>query len=107
MRIKIDRFTGGTIKTALFNTMPLWSNNEQNKSVTINMDVIKYNPWEAGLMLQVLKDLWCEDLPIGGEKNVGRGILKGICAKIFLGNKVIKIESDGKKMKFPILLYQN
>jgi len=32
---------------------------------------------EVGLLLLILKDLWTEDLPIGGEKNVGRGLLKG------------------------------
>lgn len=86
-RIKIDRFTGGTIKTALFNSMPLWGGNELKESVTVNISIRKYEPWEAALMLQVLKDIWCEDLAIGGEKNVGRGILKGISAIIRWQNK--------------------
>jgi len=86
-RIKIDRFTGGTIKTALFNSMPLWSGNELNESVIVNISIRDYQPWEAGLMLQVLKDMWCEDLAIGGEKNVGRGILKGISTLIRWQNK--------------------
>jgi len=81
-RIKIDRFTGGTVKTALFNSMPLWSKEGIKESVYVNIRIRKYQPWEAGLMLQVLKDMWCEDLPIGGEKNVGRGVLKGIWASI-------------------------
>ncbi|MCG2738053.1 MAG: RAMP superfamily CRISPR-associated protein [Thermoplasmatales archaeon] len=86
-RIKIDRFTGGTVKTALFNSMPLWNENEQDESIIIKINIRDYQNWEAGLMLQVLKDIWCEDLPIGGEKNVGRGILKGISAIIEWENR--------------------
>lgn len=104
-RIKIDRFTGGTIKTALFNSMPLWSGNELNESVIVNISIRKYKNWEAGLMLQVLKDLWCEDLAIGGEKNVGRGILKGISALIRWQNKnqqerELEIKAAGKGITF-------
>lgn len=98
-RIKIDRFTGGTIKTALFNSMPLWGGNEPRDSVIVNISIRNYEPWEAGLILQVLKDIWCEDLAIGGEKNVGRGILKGISALIRWQNKnqqeiELKIEAE-------------
>jgi hypothetical protein len=36
----------------------------------------------------IFKDLYYEDLAIGGEKNVGRGCLKGITANIIdNGNK--------------------
>ncbi|TFH46923.1 MAG: hypothetical protein E4G94_01305 [ANME-2 cluster archaeon] len=96
-RIKIDRFTGGTIKTALFNSMPLWSKDHHDESVTIIIKIRNYKEWEAGLMLHVLKDLWSEDLPIGGEKNIGRGILKGICACIKWDGKCLKIETDDDK----------
>jgi CRISPR/Cas system CSM-associated protein Csm3 (group 7 of RAMP superfamily) len=104
-RIKIDRFTGGTIKTALFNSMPLWGGNEPCESVIVNISIRNYKPWEAGLMLQVLKDIWCEDLAIGGEKNVGRGILKGISAFIRWQNKnqqevELKIEAEEKGIIF-------
>jgi len=37
--------------------------------------------------MQVLKDLWCGDLAIGGEKNVGRGVLKGLSATIRWNNE--------------------
>ena len=95
-RIKIDRFTGGTVKTALFDTMPLWSKNGDLEAINAgirikdwdinpdktNPDKIRSNKFKAFLMMQVLKDLWCEDLAIGGEKNVGRGVLKGLSATI-------------------------
>ncbi|MBU0702211.1 hypothetical protein KKE26_13120 [bacterium] len=57
--------------------------------MTINNN---YQDWEAGLLLLILKDLWNEDLPIGGEKNVGRGILKGVLAKIQWNRQEITIE---------------
>ena len=191
-RIKIDRFTGGTIKTALFNSMPLWNSDQNTESITIiikirdykdkylfswekvpgidsvrlieflmqnfniewiktakinknddgktiritndtnfisltlnneknnvnieiddgrtdkfivktengELNIYKDKEWEAGLILQVLKDLWSEDLPIGGEKNVGRGVLKGISARIKWDGKDLTIKQDEKGLVF-------
>jgi len=90
-RIKIDRFTGGTIKSALFESMPLWSKSN-DEALNVKIKIEKYKPWEAGLMMQVLKDLWCGDLAIGGEKNVGRGVLEGLSATIKWGGKELSIE---------------
>ncbi|WP_029689277.1 RAMP superfamily CRISPR-associated protein [Thermoanaerobacter sp. A7A] len=73
-RIKIDRFTGGIIAGALFQSKPLWHNDE---NVQLKIKIKDAKDWEIGLLLLVLKDLWNEDLPIGGEKNIGRGVLKG------------------------------
>ncbi|ABY93115.1 RAMP superfamily CRISPR-associated protein [Thermoanaerobacter sp. X514] len=73
-RIKIDRFTGGVIAGALFQSKPLWHNDE---NVQLRIKIKDAKDWEIGLLLLVLKDLWNEDLPIGGEKNIGRGVLKG------------------------------
>jgi CRISPR/Cas system CSM-associated protein Csm3 (group 7 of RAMP superfamily) len=83
-RIKIDRFTGGTISGALFQSKPLWHNNE---NIRIKIKIKEAQEWEVGLLLLVLKDLWNEDLPIGGEKNIGRGVLRG---------KKIEIAYQGK-----------
>ncbi len=98
-RIKIDRFTGGTIKTALFDSMPLWSSNNP-ESIKIKIRIRDYKTWEAGLLMLVLKDLWAEDLAIGGEKNVGRGVLTGNSAVIKWDNKMLIIERDVDKLKF-------
>jgi CRISPR/Cas system CSM-associated protein Csm3 (group 7 of RAMP superfamily) len=73
-RVKIDRFTGGTVGSALFDSEPVWHKSENAK---IKLRINDCEEWEAGLILLVLKDLWTSDLPIGGEKNVGRGLLKG------------------------------
>ncbi|WP_269849664.1 hypothetical protein [Methanosarcina horonobensis] len=61
--------------------MPLWSKGN-DEALNVKIKIEKYEPWEAGLMMQVLKDLWCGDLAIGGEKNVGRGVLQGLSAAI-------------------------
>ena len=103
-RTKIDRFTGGTISVALFKSKPIWHKDEKIK---IKIKVKNYEPWEAGLILLVLKDLWNGDLPIGGEKAIGRGLLNGIKAdiiskegnfKIIQERENIKIEGDKSKL---------
>ncbi len=98
-RIKIDRFTGGTIKSALFDSMPLFRKNKTapEKVINIKISIKDWEDYEAGLMLLVLKDLWTADLPIGGEKNIGRGVLEGVYAQIIDGNgESIEITDPGK-----------
>ena len=99
-RIKIDRFTGGTIKTALFDSMPLWSKKDNSESVDVSIKMLDYKPWEAGLMMQVLKDLWCEDLAVGGEKSIGRGVLNGLYARIKWEDKELVITPAKKGLNF-------
>ncbi|MDP2160033.1 MAG: RAMP superfamily CRISPR-associated protein [Flavobacterium sp.] len=88
-RIKIDRFTGGTMQGALFDSMPLFRKNKTNHDKVINIKMCIREPqdYEIGLILLVLKDLWTSDLPIGGEKNVGRGVLEGVSADLYFGNE--------------------
>ncbi len=81
-RIKIDRFTGGAMEGALFDSMPLYSGSDPGKTFNIRFEVKDFKPYEAGLLLLILKDLWTGDLAVGGEKNVGRGVFQGIEAKI-------------------------
>ena len=76
-RIKIDRFTGGTIKGALFDSMPIYAKDFETPN-TLKIRLKEPHEAEIGLLLLILKDLWTEDLPIGGEKNIGRGSLKGV-----------------------------
>lgn len=99
-RIKIDRFTGGTIKTALFDSMPLWPKKDDSESVKVSIKIFDYKPWEAGLMMQVLKDLWCEDLAVGGEKSIGRGVLNGLYARIKWKDKELVITPSEKGLNF-------
>lgn len=87
MRIRIDRFTGGVISGALFSSAPVWRQGDGNNVlITLTLNGYKHEDEKdksrAALLLHVLKDLWMEDLAIGGEKNVGRGVLTGQIAKI-------------------------
>lgn len=92
-RIRIDRFTGGVINNALFDSTPIWSKKDSETNLVINLSINGYEKWEAGLMLLVLKDLWNQDLPIGGEKNIGRGVLIGKKAIVKLNDKEITIKT--------------
>ena len=92
-RIKIDRFTGGVMAGALFQSKPIWHNDE---TVQLKIKIKDAKDWEVGLLLLVLKDLWNEDLPIGGEKSIGRGVLKGK-----------KIEVEYKGVKYTIQKNEN
>ena len=74
-RVSIDRFTGGARDTALFNEQPAFGNDDT--TVTVELQLIEPELHEIGLLLLVLKDLWTGDLPLGGERSVGRGRLKG------------------------------
>ncbi|MCK9220716.1 MAG: RAMP superfamily CRISPR-associated protein [Bacteroidales bacterium] len=73
-RVKIDRFTGGTIPGALMTSRPVWHKGEE---IELKFSLEKWSHEEAGLLLLVMKDMMNEDLPIGGEKAIGRGILTG------------------------------
>ncbi|MGB5024995.1 MAG: RAMP superfamily CRISPR-associated protein, partial [Saprospiraceae bacterium] len=87
-RIKIDRFTQGTIDSALMKSQPLWHKAE---IVEITLEIENCRQEEAGLLLLVMSDLMNEDLPIGGEKAIGRGVLTGIALN--LNGSILK---DGK-----------
>lgn len=97
-RIKTDRFTGGVINNALFDSMPVWAKEGNEPMVTLELGIKDYKDWEAGLMLLVLKDLWNGDLAVGGEKNVGRGVLQGLSAIISLADQVIEMKQDDDKL---------
>lgn len=98
-RIKIDRFTGGTIESALLETKPLFAAKDSNDIKNIKITIRDYKPHEAGLMLLVLKDLWTGDIAVGGEKSIGRGVFKGIKAEIKFNGKVIVIDNDLNSLK--------
>ncbi|PJF38986.1 MAG: hypothetical protein CUN55_15670, partial [Phototrophicales bacterium] len=82
-RVKIDRFTGGAFETALFSERPLFADGNTYVQVNFELhypdDKTKHELLDAqtGLLLLVLKDLWTEDLPLGGEASIGRGRLQG------------------------------
>ena len=81
-RNRIDRFTGGTVDTALFSTKPVWQKESDETAVKLRFGVSRAEAWEAGLALLLLKDLWNGRVAVGGEKSIGRGVLKGRSARI-------------------------
>jgi len=87
-RNKVDRFTGKVVDSALFEESPHYggkvsldiligkkkSKPEEKES---NMEEsLKVEDHEIGLILLALKDIGNGISPVGGESNVGRGILK-------------------------------
>lgn len=100
-RIKIDRFTGGVINTALFDSMPVFPLGNDSSIKNFTITVKNATDMDKGLMLLLLKDLWAGNLAIGGEKNVGRGVFAGKGATI--KNLFQKENSDdgrGREIKF-------
>lgn len=79
-RVRIDSFTGGAYETALFDQQPVFGSGQTLVDVTF--EIQKPYDGEIGLLLLLLKDLWCSDLPLGGESGVGRGRLRGVKAEI-------------------------
>jgi CRISPR/Cas system CSM-associated protein Csm3 (group 7 of RAMP superfamily) len=96
-RIRLDRFTGGVTSGALFETEPIWHKEEK---IEVEMQVKKQkdrdSSWEVGLMLLVLKDLWNADMPVGGEKSIGRGLLVGKQARILVDGREFEIKENEK-----------
>lgn len=91
-RNRIDRFTGGTIEGALFKEEPLWQIDSAASPIHIEIRITRCSPSEAGLMLLVLKDIWLGNLPIGGNKGIGRGVLQGHKATIDYKGEQFSIE---------------
>ena len=91
-RNHIDRFTGGTIESALFTNRVLWQRQQYKPIMKIHYEIKDCKEWEAGLALYLLKDLWTGKITIGGEKSIGRGMLQGITAAINFGGKQFEIK---------------
>jgi CRISPR/Cas system CSM-associated protein Csm3 (group 7 of RAMP superfamily) len=88
-RVKIDRFTGGALHGALFNSEAIWASGKE--AIVIKIKIFSQTTHKERLLLiLLLKDLWLEDLAIGGEKNIGRGILTGLSASIDYRNQSIE-----------------
>jgi CRISPR/Cas system CSM-associated protein Csm3 (group 7 of RAMP superfamily) len=93
-RIQIDRFTGATVDGALIEEMPLFPVKDKEHLKNFRIKIKNATDTDKGLMLLLLKDLWTADLPIGGEKSIGRGVLNGIKATVFDGELTFTLEDD-------------
>ena len=85
-RVAIDRFTGGSLQSALFNEKPVYpiSMAEESK-LNLRLVLMLEEPEEAeiGLLLLTLRDFWHSDAALGGETSGGRGTLKGVKASLW------------------------
>ncbi|MDF1699199.1 MAG: RAMP superfamily CRISPR-associated protein [Saprospiraceae bacterium] len=99
-RIKIDRWTGGVMGGAKFDSQPIWNISDQSEDAfQITLFLLDPNPEEIALLLHLIKDLWTSDLAIGGEKNVGRGVLVGQSCQIHLpDHKYCSIVKNGSTL---------
>jgi CRISPR/Cas system CSM-associated protein Csm3 (group 7 of RAMP superfamily) len=95
-RVKIDRFTGGSYPGALFDQQPIFGGRQTQLHVKIELR--NPAPKEIGLLLQVLKDLWTGDLPLGGEASVGRGRLHGLSATLTHGERHWQLSEQDDKL---------
>jgi CRISPR/Cas system CSM-associated protein Csm3 (group 7 of RAMP superfamily) len=74
-RVRIDRFTQGVVRGALFDEEP-----EHGGRVRLRIELREPEPGELGLLLLVLKDLLTGEVAIGGTSAVGRGRFEGTAA---------------------------
>jgi len=74
--VSIDRHTMGPYEHSLYNENPVFGKEETR--VVLELTIINPEEEEAGLLLQLVKDLWLADLALGGRKGTGYGLLHGI-----------------------------
>ena len=86
------------MKTALFDLVPVSSKSDEDV-IDLKIKIEDCSEEEAGLTMLVIKDLWNSDLPLGGEKNVGRGILKGRSAKVDFDGKTYELEQKENRLE--------
>ena len=94
-RNRIDRFTGGTIDSALFDSEPIWKV-EDSKEGIVSFEIKVHNcvEDEAGLMFILLRDLWMGKLTFGGEASIGRGRLRGVRAEVVYNGETYTFENE-------------
>ena len=91
-RNKIDRITGGTLQGTLFSTKPVYG----AANLHVHFEIVDAKDFEAGLAIFLLRDLWLGNVAIGGEKSIGRGTVRGVCAKINFRDKSYELDASGK-----------
>lgn len=100
-RIRIDRFTQGAIESALFDSKPVATENSEEENVSLIMRLPNASDAEKGLLMHVIRDLATGDLRIGGEKNAGRGALRGHYFTISSERKTIRFrQAENNKLVF-------
>ena len=107
-RVAIDRFTGGSLQSALFNEKPVYPcliKPEPVTNVRFRLTLEEPEKAEIGLLLLTLRDFWYGHAALGGETSNGRGTLQGIKAKLIYKDnpdpsktKEWKLQDEDKRM---------
>jgi len=92
-RNKMDRFTGGVVERALFEEKPVF--NKGDTEVDLNIHIKEAEKYEIGFLLLAIRDLWYGIQTIGGDANIGRGILEG--KELAVNGTKINLENDEDK----------
>ena len=86
-RVAIDRFTGGSLQSALFNEKPVYplslkemDKNQNRSNIRLQLTVQEPEKAEIGLLLLTLRDFSYGHAALGGEISNGRGTLCGMKA---------------------------
>ena len=99
-RVAIDRFTGGSLDSALFNEKPVYPlslKEATEPNLRLNLTLEEPEEAEIGLLLLTLRDFWHGHAALGGETSGGRGTLHGIEARLHYKDSDA---SDPKVWKF-------
>ncbi len=92
-RVKIDRFTGGNVESALYSTEPSFNGKVKLNILIKEKDKNRRDAYLDLIMLS-LREIQNGFYAIGGETNVGRGILK--IEKVTLNKNNVIVEEYGK-----------
>ena len=82
-RVAIDRFTGGSLQSALFNEKPIFPQ-ESTSHLKLKLMLEEPDDAEIGLLFLTLRDFWNGHAALGGETSNGRGTLQGVNAELQL-----------------------
>lgn len=99
-RIKIDKFTGGVMKSALMNQKPILGDTLiKLRFKTFNDSEENLNYEAVGALCLALRDIGVGDLPLGSGYNVGRGRLLCKRMNVKYYNENIRIDFINKKVE--------
>ena len=82
-RVAIDRFTGGSLQSALFNEKPIFPK-KSTPHLKLKLTLEEPDDAEIGLLFLTLRDFWHGHAALGGETSNGRGTLQGFKADLQL-----------------------
>jgi CRISPR/Cas system CSM-associated protein Csm3 (group 7 of RAMP superfamily) len=94
-KIRIDKFAGGVMNTALMGEIPVQGNTNFNVLYKKSGNDEKDN-FTVGLITLALRDLGTENLAVGGGSSTGRGRFKASKMSISDDNDLIEIDFNNK-----------